>query len=473
MAVMQLGTLSRVMRPPAWCDASDPIREVAIRMAESAQSCALVRDPRGLGIVTDHDFRLVATGRVPVDAPIAEITTVPALSVDASATGATALLRMLEHGVHHLVVIDASGTPISVLRAVELARLDLVEPLIIQSAIDRAPTLDALAEVCRRVPAAVADLRVNEVPAPHAGAVHSTLVDAVVRRVLTLLADPMFAAVRCSWLVLGSHARREPLPNSDLDTALMWITPAEPPSDLGDRLRTAARSVLNVLRDCGLNPCPNGASADHPRVSRSQAEWSEAIAAWMRDPALDGALVLAALVADSRPVIDVELGQHLTDTLMSHTRTHWFLRALLDEALGWRTATGHLRDFIVDRKGAHRGQLDLKRGGLVPVVALGRWIAVVTGDGRGTTPERLRRGTQASLITADEADTLVVGFENIYTVLFDHEVRCLQSGAAPDTYIDPRDLCTLTQRHLRETLRAVAVVQDRVDRTWIRRLDRG
>jgi CBS domain-containing protein len=177
------------------------------------------------------------------------------------------------------------------------------------------------------------------------------------------------------------------------------------------------------------------------------------------------------MVTDSRPLTDVDLGRHLTDTLMSHTRRARFLRALLDEAVSWRMSTGHLRDFIVDHAGAHRGQLDLKRGGLVPVVALGRWVAVVTGDGRGTTPERLRRGADASLITADEADTLTVGFENIYTVLFDHEVRRLRSSAVPDTFIDPRDLGSLTRRHLRETLRAVAVVQNRVDQSWIRRLN--
>jgi CBS domain-containing protein len=194
---------------------------------------------------------------------------------------------------------------------------------------------------------------------------------------------------------------------------------------------------------------------------------------WMRDPTLDKALVLAAMVTDSRPLTDVDLGRHLTDTLMSRTRTSWFLRALLDEAIGWRTSTGRLRDFTVDHGGAHRGQLDLKRGGLVPVVALGRWVAIMTRDARATTPERLRRGADESLITADEADTLIIGFESIYTVLFDHEVRRLRSSAVPDTYIDPHDLGSLTRRHLRDTLRAVATVQARIDQSWTRRLGDG
>jgi len=127
---------------------------------------------------------------------------------------------------------------------------------------------------------------------------------------------------------------------------------------------------------------------------------------------------------------------------------------------------------VVARRGAHRGEFDLKRGGLVPVVALGRWIGIVTGDARGTTPERLSRGAAAGLLTADERDTLLGGFDRVYTVLFDAEARAGRAGATPSTYLRPDDLDTLTRRLLRETLRAVHAVQLRVDDTWMRRIGR-
>jgi CBS domain-containing protein len=177
------------------------------------------------------------------------------------------------------------------------------------------------------------------------------------------------------------------------------------------------------------------------------------------------------MVTDSRAVTNADLGSHLTDALMSRTRSSAFLRALLDEAVRWRTSTGFWRDFLVDRAGAHRGQLDLKRGGLFPVVALGRWIAIVTGDAGGSTPDRLRRGADADLLSADERDTLLVGFHSVYTTLFDYEVAAHRAAKMPETYIRPRDLGTLARRHLRETLRAVAAVQDRMDQSWLRRLD--
>jgi CBS domain-containing protein len=463
--------LARVIRPLVWCREDERVREVATRMAQAAQSYMLVQTARGLGIVTDHDFRrLVGTGDVPVDAPIARLASVPAITIEESATAATALLRMVEHGVHHLVV-TADTAPVGVVRAVDLAQFEVREPLLLRTTIDSAANLAALGDGCRSIPTALAELRDNGIPARHVGAVHAALVDAVLRRVLAIRADPVFAEVRHSWILLGSLARREPLPSSDLDTALIWFDPPPSAPDPADAILEAAAGVLGDLHHCGLTPCPSGTRADNPLFSRSKSAWATAATNWLHDPTANGALLLSAMVADSRPVTQVDLGHDLTETLMSHTRTSQFLRALLDEAVRWRTSTGFLRDFTVKRTGAHRGQLDLKRGGLVAVVALGRWIAIVTGDGRGTTSERLDRGAEAGLLTDDELHTLVGGFDSIYTVLYDLEIHALRSGETPTTYLRPRDLDSLTRRHLRETLRAINVVQNRVDQSWIRRLD--
>jgi CBS domain-containing protein len=463
----------QVMRPIVWCQATDRIRDVARQIGEAAHSCALVRDETGLAIVTDHDFReRVATGEIGVDAIVADVTTAPIISIDEEATQAVALLRMVEHGVHHLVVMDPEAQPVGVVRVVDLAHAEVRDPLLVRSAIGSARTLDALVEASRSLPSTIIELRARGVPAPYVGAVHAAVVDAMIRRALVLCAQPVLSEVRHSWILLGSLARREPLPLSDLDTALMWTDPEPMAPDPGTDMREAASQVLNGLRRCGLMPCPQGANATNPLFSRSQSDWTAASRDWMRDPTRDGALLLSAMVTDSRPLTEVALGMHLTDTIRSHTRTRQFLRALLDEALARRPPTGLLRDFIVQRRGQHRGHLDLKRGGLAPVVALGRWIAIVTGDARGTTTERIHRGAEAGLLTSDERQTLAGGFEHVYTLLLDGELQSIRAGQTPTTFVSPRDLDSLTRRHLRETLRAISCVQTRVDQDWIHRLAR-
>jgi CBS domain-containing protein len=462
-----------LMRPVVWCEESDRVRDVADRIGLAGTSCALVRTAAGLGIVTDQDFRhRVATGQVGVDAPVAQLATVPALTIDEDATQAAGLLCMVEHGVHHLVVTDQSARPVGVVRVVDLAQAEVRDPLLVRSAIEGAASLDELAQAARLLPITIVELCDNAVPPTHIGALHAAVVDALVRRVLDLRGSPVLAEVPHSWVLLGSLARREPLPLSDLDTALVWDDPPASTADPGAAIRGAAWEVLRDMQRCGITLCANGVNANSPMFSRSRSGWAAAARSWQADPTQDGALLQSAMVADSRPLTNLPLGRALTDQIRSHTRTAPFLRALLDEALGWRPPNGFVRNFVVAHSGEHRGQLELKSGGLAPVVALARWIAIVSGDTRGTTPDRLRRGAQTGLLSADEADTLAGGFDDVYSLLMRHEVRAIRSGVAPTTYLAPRDLDTLTRRHLRESFRAIALVQARVDRDWMSRVDR-
>jgi len=470
-------TVARLMRPIVWCAETDRVRDVAERIGGAGLSCALIRTGAGLGIVTDVDFRRkVAAGQVGVDAPITALATMPALTIEEDATQATGLLRMIERGVHHLVVVDRTGHPTGVLRAVDLAGAKVRDPLLIRSAIDAAEDIEELATACRRLPTMLIELCDDGVPAAHIGAIHAAVVDAAVRRTLNLQRHPALDGVRHSWALLGSLARREPLPLSDVDTALIWedVDPALIWDDVtspADAIRADAREVLRGLQHCGFKLCANGANAHNPVFSRARADWIAAARSWQHDPTQENALLLSAMVADSRPLTEPELGNSLTENIRSHTRTSQFLRALLDEALSWRPPAGFIRDFVVHHSGEHRGQLDLKPGGLTPVVALARWIAITAGDASGTTVERLHRGAAIGLLTTDEADTLAGGFDSVYGLLLRHEVQALRAGDAPTTtFIDPKDLNSLTRRHLRETFRAIAQVQERVDRNWLTRL---
>ncbi|MCM4078559.1 putative nucleotidyltransferase substrate binding domain-containing protein [Paractinoplanes hotanensis] len=463
--------LAQPIRPILWCQATDRIRDVARLISTGVHSCALVRTRAGFGIVTDHDFRRrVATGELSIDAPVAQLVAAPVLTVDEDATQAAALLKMVEHAVHHLVVIDRDGRPVGVLRAVDLAHAEVRDPLLVRSAIDTATTVDEVVAAAQLLPAAMVALCDSRVAAIDIGALHAAVVDAIVRRVLWARADPVLAEVSHSWVALGSLARRESLPRSDIDTALVWADSTTP--DRAAAIRAAAGGVLDDLRRCGLEPCPNGTNANTAEFSRSRSEWAGAISTWRRETIQERSLLRYAMVADSRPLTETALGRCLTDPIRGHARDTRFLRALLDEALGFRPPTGIIRDFVVEHGGAHGGQLDLKRGGLAPVVGLARWVAIATGDAGGNTPERLHRGAAHGLLTLDETQTLTGAFEDVYTLALRHEADALRSGATPTTYIGPKTLDTLTRRHLRESFRAVHAVQAAIDENWMARLER-
>jgi CBS domain-containing protein len=447
------------------------VREVAALVTGSGQSCALVDFPDGgVGIVTDNDFRRrVGSGEVGVDDPVERLVTRPVLTVDAVTPVATAFLEMVEHGVHHLVAVDRGGRPLGVVRVVDLASAEVRDPLVVRAAVDSAPDLAALAEACRLLPATAVELWDTGVPPERIGGLLAVVVDGVLRRLLHLragaggVADP---GVPTSWLVLGSLARREVLPGSDVDTAVVW----DGGEDAAGAVRTAAARVLDDLVSCGLPKCADGANAENPMFSRSLARWRADVAGIVRDPSAEGSLLLATMLADSRPVSETALGRQVLDAMVAPARSPQFLHALLEYTLAARPPVGFVRDFVVEHSGEHRGQLNLKRGGLRPVTSLGRWVGVVTGDVRGTTVERLRRGAAEGLLTTDESESLVGAYQQVYALLLAEEVEAVRAGRPASTYVAPGSLDSLTRRHLRESFRAIAHVQERLESEWQRRL---
>ena len=97
---------------------------------------------------------------------------------------------------------------------------------------------------------------------------------------------------------------------------------------------------------------------------------------------------------------------------------------------------------------------------------LGRWMALVAGDARGATVDRIRLGAAAGLLTPGEAEDLISAFEQIFQLRFEQGIAALKSGAADDSHVAPRELDPLRRRYLDDSLRAIAETQTAVRSAW-------
>ncbi len=456
------------VRPPVWCDADEPLAAVAAAVTDARQSCALVRHGEQLGIVTDSDFRSALARAVPPGRPVREVASFPAVTVEQGTTVASALVHLVDRGVHHLVVTSPAGRPVGVIRSVDLTSAEVREPLLVRKAIEDAADPSELQAAARLIPATAVQLHRGGVPATQVAALLAAVREALLRRLVALTGALQGSDPPTSLLVLGSSARREVLPLSDLDTALAWADPADPAvaPDPAERLRAEAEQVLAGMERCGLRRCPDGANATNPLFSKSLSQWQHAARRWTTDPTVAGALLLTSIVADSRPVTGRPVGRLVQESVLAGVRHLDLLDGMVRLALAHRPPTGFVRGFVVESSGEHRGALDLKRGGLLPVVSLGRFVAVALGDPAATTPERLQRGRDRGLLTADEADTLTGAFEHVFALLLGREVEQLESGDEVTHFLDPHELDPLRRRYLRESFRAVAAVQSSIEREW-------
>ena len=194
------------------------------------------------------------------------------------------------------------------------------------------------------------------------------------------------------------------------------------------------------------------------------AAWRAAAQSLGENPTRDKALILVSILTDSRPLWGsgaggAGAGNPVTDALWQE-RGHPDLQRLLARfALQFRPPTGFLRDFVVEHSGERRGQLDIKHGGLTPIVDLARWAGMAAGVPSGSTVERLRAAEAAGTLDGPDARTLLEAFGFIFSLRLDHQVEQLRHGEVPDDFIDPKTLDPLPRSYLREAFRAVASVQ--------------
>ena len=456
------GTLVR--GPALVCRGDATIRDAARRMTAARTSAILVRHEDAFGIVTDSDLRtrVIAAGLSP-DEPVSAIMTEPAYAVSADRPGDDVLLDMLERNIHHIPVLSPAGEVLGVVDDGDLVAAEGRMPLLLRRAIGLGQTQADLAAAAGGLNPALIALRDARVPAEQVAAVRSVVLDALTRRLAELaVRDAGPPPAPLTWFALGSLARREAVPSSDVDSALAWQGDgaSDDASDrdaagYGQRL---AGAVNDGLRACGLPPDAHGANAANPLFARSLASWQAAERSLSEDPTQEQALILASLITDSRPVFST--GPDPGGGLWQVSPDHPDLRRLLARfALSFRPPTGFWREFVVEHSGERRGQLDLKHGGLIPIVDLARWAGMGAGMTSGCTMDRLRAAEAAGTLEGPEARTLMEAFGFIFSLRLDHQVEQLRRGEPPDDFIDPKTLNPLARSYLREAFRAVASVQ--------------
>ena len=201
------------------------------------------------------------------------------------------------------------------------------------------------------------------------------------------------------------------------------------------------------LRACGLQPDEHGASASNPLFARSLASWQAVARSLTEDPTREQALIFVSMISDSRPLWGAagrregglgrrgRLGRRHARAGPRHPD---LLRLLARFALQFRPPTGFLRDFVVEHSGERRGQLDIKHGGMIPIIDLARWAGMAAGVPAARRVERLRAAEAAGTLDGQDARTLTEAFGFVFSLRLDHQVEQLRAGEAPDDSSTPR-----------------------------------
>jgi CBS domain-containing protein len=457
-----------IRSPAVLCSPTTPIREAAREMSTRGATAVVVDLGSSLGIVTDRDLRsrALAAGLSP-DTPVSQVMTVPAETVPSDRLAGEVLLDMLDRGFRHFPVLSPTGAVLGVIGDSDLIEVQTHSSFSLRRAITRATRPAELADAGAELRPMVVNLHRANVAPLHIEAVFSIVSDALTRRALEFaIAELGEPPVLFAWLALGSQARREAVPSSDLDTAVVFLKGDDPKLDVDRVTRpyfaSLAQRVTDLLVACGFHPDTHRVSASDPLFVRSLDSWQMAVRSWLEDPNQEKALVLMSVLVDSRAVFGAQVADVLTETFRPARERSALLRMLARFSLSQRPPTGFLGGLVVEHSGEHRGQLDLKEGGAAPIVNLARWAGMATGVVGASTPERLRAASEAGVLSPADADSLLESFELVSEIRLDHQVGQLVAGTEPDDFVSPSELSPLTRSYLKDAFRSVAGVQQKI-----------
>lgn len=405
------------LRPPVMLDRETTLGEAARRMYESGVSAVLVGGAtRHEGIVTERDVtrQLAERGASAHVQPLWRVMTPDVISIASTASTGEAMLRMLEHGIRHLLVTgvrarDAgsspgmgpgSDEPLAILEERDLLAADAESPLAIAAALDIAADATSLATAHTRLHGLTLRCAREGTPAVRLGRVMGGLRDRLVHRAACLAQADMPTPPPAPFAVgvLGSQARREQFFATDQDVALI-VSDASgdiPPEEVDAWFSRYGSRFALLLEAAGLPPCPHGIMPSSPGWRRGMAGWRAVVDDACRTPDAEGVLTLSIL-ADLRGVgDDFALCRRLRTHLAHRTReTALPLRLMAREAARHTPRLGLFNRLPVAREGADKGCMDLKRCGLFAVTQGVRTLALdhdLTEDDTAARIAALRDG---------------------------------------------------------------------------------
>ncbi|WLP91145.1 putative nucleotidyltransferase substrate binding domain-containing protein [Gordonia sp. NB41Y] len=448
---------------PPILDAHNTIRAAASAMATRGGPVCYRAADGTVRIVTDADLRdRIAAGGA-TDAPITEIGAAPTISVTTDFPVSDVITRILDHpAADHstdvVAVVDPDGTLRGLLTPRELLATRVDEVTLLRAGLASAATVDELQDLTRRWPQLMADLVRRGRATQEITAAASSLLQTSLRRAITLTeaAHPDLAWDAVTWMCLGSVSRREVVPSSDVESAVILDDTVD--ATMRTRLAAAFGEVDTILAGGGIAPDDNGVRASAPLFARTRSEWGSAAAAWTDAPLENRGMLFTALLFDARPLTgdsSVSLGPSLFGDLRTRPDT---VRSLLAESLSTRSRLRSVRDVLTRRAGV----FDIKSHALTPLINLARWAAISVGATEVDTRSRLRAAAASPLLGEADSATLLEVLDVLQRVRLTYQVALLDRGEQPTDLITMSRLSPIDRSLIAQSVREIAAIQRRM-----------
>ncbi|MCF8055698.1 MAG: DUF294 nucleotidyltransferase-like domain-containing protein [Desulfocapsa sp.] len=450
------------------------IQAAAAHMAEFRVGSVLVHDHEDeeniVGIITDRDLRLkVVAAGLDYNLPVKEIMTGPVKTVLSQSLCFDVLLEMMSSSIHHLAV-ERGGRVIGVVTSHDIMLLQGHSPYYLFKEIRGQQKISGLYALAQKIPEVIRGLIKEGAKAGNITQMIAILNDHILERMLTLLEDELGPPpVPYCWLLLGSEGRREQTFKTDQDNAILYADPAtDEEKDIAETYfkAFAARAIGHLVK-CGYPLCPGEIMATNPKWCQPLSVWKNYFSTWINTPDPEE-LLHATIFFDFRSGFgDRALAKKLRKHLNREARKQdIFLFHLARQCMSTRIPLSFFKNFIVDKDGEHKNQLDMKRRGLTPFVNFARVLALKHGISETNTLARLKALFDVDFIKHELWASTNAAYELLMQQRLIHQLRQIEEGILPDNHINPEQVSDLERRMLKDAFAVIERLYSVLDKMY-------
>lgn len=458
------------VRKVPFVSGSTSVFEATKIMRDKDLTCLFVLS-NGIGIVTERDIikKVIAEGRDPKTTPLGEIATSPVISVEEESFIFEAMLRMARNNIRRIGV-TRRGELVGVLEDKDIIAYESKNLLVLMKEIEKARTVEDLKYLHSLVTDLVVDLFLEGLKVTYIGRLISELSDKIMGRavLLTIREIGTEPPVSFSLMVLGSEGRREQTLKTDQDNALVYDdTYPVIDANVEDYFSRFGTTYSDILIRIGFPPCPGDVMVRNPSWRKGITGWRETVSGWFSRPDPNHTLKVG-IFFDLRNVFgNADLVEDLRDHIFRTVdRNDLFLAYMLLDAVRVKPPVGFMRRIVIETRGEHRGEFDIKKGGIFPVTQGVRALALRGKIRETSTVERIERLTASGDIPADLGEDLKEAYIFLQTIRLKSQIDKIRSGKKPDNYVNPEKLSKIERDLLRDSLRVVTEFQSFIERRF-------
>ncbi|MGB5868537.1 MAG: putative nucleotidyltransferase substrate binding domain-containing protein [Arcobacteraceae bacterium] len=440
------------LQKPIYVDENESIHNTVKQLIDNKVQSLLVKRADGeIGIVTDTDFvKKAIYNRIDLDSPISSITTYGLVSISATDFLFNAQLMMSKKSLKRLLVLK-DETILGTLDIVSLNSFFASHTHSTSSLIDNAVSIDELKEASGKFIRTIRTLYEKGIKVKYISKLISQLNEKLFEKLYELTA-PQELQENSSLIIMGSEGRGEQILRTDQDNALIL---KDGFTMTRDEILTYTQSFTNHLLDFGYPLCDGNIMVSNPFWVKTSKEFKDIIFEWITKPSEDGFMNLAifndAISVTGNEKLLADIKEYMFH-LCKNTNT--FYPFFAKATLSFETPLGLFSDFVVD-KNLHKDELDLKKGGIFPIVHGVRSLAIKNYLNETSTFDRLKELHYKGVLDEEFKNELVESFNFLLTLRLKFRLEKIDNHTNLDNYINPSKLSILERDSLKDSLKIV------------------